>query len=192
MIKTLYRGGLVFLFLTAFFFIGGCNGNGPEYRPLSALDNPLPEDLSWCDEVVPKAVVWSAQQEKALASQGRALSPDELKTATQIGLRHSEKVRVVTVASLPMPEDSFLAGELKKLGFGATTAGGLTLGYVIMIHPKYEGEKWLIVHELVHVKQREQLGAEAFLRKYLLELRVVSYEKSSLEAKANKIMDEIN
>ncbi|MDX9973431.1 MAG: hypothetical protein RBU21_10640 [FCB group bacterium] len=157
---------------------------------LAALDHPSAEDAAWLDSVAPRAQAWYTEQEALLLQQGRQLSPEEMEIARRVGVQTPEKVRVVVLKEFPFPGDPALAKELKSLGFGSPQVGGFTMGYAILEKPKFKKERWLLAHELGHVGQRERMGTEAFVRRYLLEMRKVGYVRSPLEVEANAKMQE--
>ena len=168
---------------------GGCSFvRAPSAEELHAVEHPSHSDKAWCDAVAPKAVDWLTGQEVLLLPRGRPLSASEGEIARQMGVQHPERVRILVVSDFPLPEDSYLATEVKKLGFGSPQAGGRSMGYAVLVKPKFEGKRWLLAHELVHVGQRERMGTAEFVRRYLLELRLLGYKRSPLELEANKVM----
>jgi hypothetical protein len=46
-------------------------------------------------------------------------------------------------------------------------ADGLTIGRVVMIRKGHEGGRYLLAHELVHVRQYRERGIPGFLARYL-------------------------
>ena len=152
------------------------------------MEQPSAVDAEWLNSVAPRAVAWYAQQEAALLPRGRLLTPAEVQLARDMGVQRPEQVRVLVWSDFPFPDDPILAKELKGLGMGSRNVGGFGLGYVVLVKPKYDGERWLLAHELVHVAQRERLGTDAFVRRYLLELRVLGYARAPLELEANQLM----
>ena len=161
----------------------------PSSAEWKRLENPTADDLNWLNQVSPLMAQWMGKQEAVLATQGKSLTMEEMKIAQEIGVASPEKVRVLIINPIPSPQDSELSGAGGIFQPDSLSeAGGLTLGYLILIHPKYEKEKWILAHELVHVRQQEQMGKEAFCRRYLLELRTVGYQYSPLEVESEKIM----
>ena len=94
----------------------------------------------------------------------------------------------ITLRECPLPDDPELGRQVRALGLGSDDAGGFGRGYAVLIKPRFQSERWLLAHELVHVAQRERLGSEAFIRRYLLELKTVGYGRSPLEMEANRMM----
>ena len=165
----------------------GCSSvRPPSTEELHAIEQPSPANAAWLESLGPLAVAWFSEQEKELLPHGRPLNADEVKIARQMGVQHPDRVRVIIMREFPLPDDPILFKELKTLGLGSPLAGGRSLGYAVLIKPKYENQPWLLAHELVHVGQRERFGTEAFIRRYLLELRVFGYARAPLEIEANR------
>lgn len=179
----------VLLSVTLAASVGGC-GAAPALtaEDLRSIDQPSASDAGWLESVAPGALTWLLAQEATLSKQGRPLTADEIELARRMGVRRPEKVRVVVLASFPLPNEPRLAQEVRTLGLGSDDAGGFGMGYVVLLKPRLQSERWLLAHELVHVAQRERLGAQAFVRRYLLELRTVGYRRSPLEMEANRMM----
>jgi hypothetical protein len=171
--------------------LGGCAANlTPTSEELRAIEQPSAADVAWLDAVAPKATKWFLAQEASLVKRGRPLTAEETELARRMGVRRPEMVRVLVLAGFPLPDDPELSGQVKALGFGSDDAGGFSMGYAVLVKPRFQSERWLLAHELVHVSQRERLGSETFIRRYLLELRTVGYSRSPLEMEANRKMAE--
>ncbi len=154
------------------------------------MDQPSAADAAWLNTVAQKAIKWLLAQEARLLKQGRPLAADEMELARRMGVQHPEKVRVLVLAQFPFPDDPELASQAAALGLGSDQAGGFSMGYAVLVKPQFEGRRSLLAHELVHVAQRERLGIDAFIRRYLLELKTVGYSHSPLEMEANRMMRE--
>ena len=62
---------------------------------------------------------------------------------------------------------------------------GLTLRYGIFIRSDCWGDRWLIVHELVHTSQYEKLGGfSQFLKEYLHQCITIGYPEAPMEQEA--------
>ena len=169
----------------AFFLAAGCATiHAPTAEELRAVESPSPCNSAWVEALMPAAVEWFSGQEKAWLPNGRPLAPDEIVLARQLGVQYPERVRIVTAEYFPLPEDPLLREQTLAMGFNSPRAGGLSLGYAVLIKPKYANQRWLLAHELVHVAQRERMGTAAFLRRYLLEIHVLGYARAPLELEA--------
>jgi hypothetical protein len=138
-----------------------------------------------------RATEWFHEQEAALTQRGRPLTATEFDIARRAGVRHPEKVRVLVLAKFPLPSDPLLAQEAEVLGFGSEGEAGRSMGYAVLVKPRFQLSRQLLTHELVHVAQRERLGADGFVRRYLLELKVYGYDRSPMEAEANRKMNTV-
>lgn len=174
--------------LTALALAGCSLVRPPSADELRAVQQPSPENAAWADALAPRAAAWLTQQETRLFPRGRPLSAAETDLARRMGVQHPEQVRVLILTEFPVPSDPALARDARSFGYGSPQEGGRTMGYLILVKPRYVDESWLLAHELVHVGQQERLGSAAFIRRYLLELRVLGYRRSPLELEANHLM----
>jgi len=174
------------------FCMAGCSTvRTSNQEELRTVEQPSPANAAWVDSLAPLAVAWYSEQERVLLARGRPLDSEEEKMARQMGVQHPERVRVIVAQQFPFPDNPVLAEELRTLGFGSQREGGRSLGYAILIKPKYEKQRWLLAHELVHTAQRERLGTEPFIRRYLLELRILGHARAPLELEAAGLMKRI-
>lgn len=168
--------------------VGCSHVRPPSTEELQAVDQPTAAAAAWVDALAPRALAWLKQQETRLSSRGRPLSTTETELARRIGVQHPEQVRVLILTQFPVPADATLARDARTFGYGSPQEGGRTMGYLILVKPRFVDQSWLLAHELVHVAQQENLGQDAFIRRYLLELRVLGYRRSPLELEANRLM----
>jgi len=137
------------------------------------------------EALLPAACEWAAEQEARILKEGVPLSEDLLFAARLIPVEHPDEVRLLSVASVPMPEDSGLRTAAEEMAVITLDTAGITFGHGIFIRSDYWGDRDLVVHELVHVSQYERLGGIApLLRQYLHECLTVGYLKSPLEQEA--------
>ena len=85
---------------------------------------------------------------------------------------------------MPLPKNESLLFQMQRLGLDSPYFTGTTFGYGIWIATKAKGDKLLLSHELIHVKQMEEVGLDAFTRKYLLQLAIFGYKESPIEIEA--------
>lgn len=146
-------------------------------------DYPLtPEQF---EELLPLAVAWAEEQEEEILACGVPLSICQLADARAVGVARPERVRLLNVPLIPMPEHSVLraAGEATVLVSPSTA--GLTLRYGIYIRKDLVNDRALIAHELVHTGQYERRGSIlAFLRQYLHECLTIGYPAAPMEQEA--------
>lgn len=92
----------------------------------------------------------------------------------------------VVVDKLPKPDFS----ELREAGLGNfldKDIAGITYKNTYYIHRSAVGELRLHFHELVHVIQWKELGALAFLKRYIQEIQTFGYERAPLEKMAYQL-----
>lgn len=148
--------------------------NSPHTNVPPELESLLTLACSWCEE-----------QEQLILSNGAPLTPEETKWATQIGVSHPDRVRLLCVDELPQPENPTLQAAAKQYGFLSPATMGMSLRYGILIRREVWRQKSIIFHELVHTAQYERLGGmAAFLNQYLIECLTVGYHESPLEREA--------
>jgi len=134
--------------------------------------------------LLPKAVAWAEQQSEQIGRFGEPLTDEELLLASRMGVANPRRIRVLTVADVPRPEDPALLAFAESVGFLDREANGLTLGYGIFVRSGTRTPR-LISHECRHVFQYEQLRSiEEFLRVYLAQILQFGYWKAPLEEDA--------
>jgi hypothetical protein len=140
--------------------------------------------------LLPLAAEWVEQEEARILRDGVALTGVQQADARTVGVAQPERVRVLVVAKIPMPEHPalVLAGTEAGLLGGATI--GLSLRYGIYLKAGFETGRGLLAHELVHTAQYERLGSPlSFLRQYLGECLGVGYPEAPLEQEAIRLSE---
>ncbi len=134
--------------------------------------------------VAPRAAQWAAAMEARVLATGRTLTLDEMRDATQVGVRAPERIRIALVSSIEPPEDPELRAIAAEADLFGSWVAGLTLGYAVLIVIGHENRR-LLSHEFRHVCQYEQAGSiEAFLAEYLEQIATVGYAAAPLELDA--------
>jgi hypothetical protein len=135
--------------------------------------------------VLPLACVWIERQQRIALARGLPLSQSEFADASAIGVRRPAKVRLLEVSRIPLPDGRLVRSIALATGLLSTQAAGLAVGYGILVQTHHWRERFLIVHELVHVMQYERLGGvRPFLRAYISECLRFGYSGASLELEA--------
>ena len=138
--------------------------------------------------LLPLACHWAAAQEEHILANGEALSGAKLADARLVGVLHPERVRLLCVPEIPIPEHPTLRAAAQATEFITARTRGLTLRYGIFIRSDCRGDRALVVHELAHVAQYERLGGfEPFLRQYLSEYLTIGYPAGPMEQEAIEI-----
>lgn len=141
--------------------------------------------ISQFDKLLPLAVKWATAVEARILQEGIPLTQESLADARAIGLREPERVRLLALARVPMPDNLTLRTAAAAIQFLTPATRGLTLRYGIFIRQDCWGDRRLVAHELVHTAQYERLGGiESFLRQYLLECLQIGYPAAPLEQEA--------
>lgn len=147
-----------------------------DFHPLS------PEHL---EELLPLAASWAEEEEKRILADGVALTEEQLADATRVGVTQPQRVRLLMVSAIPMPEDPLLRAAGEATGLLSPFTAGLTLRYGIFVRCDFIEDRRLIAHELVHTGQYERFGSvAAFLRQYLTECVTMGYPAAPLEQEA--------
>ncbi|MEZ8144214.1 hypothetical protein A1OQ_15760 [Enterovibrio norvegicus FF-162] len=148
--------------------------------------NPPQELTEGVNKLMPAAnnFVHNAQDE-ALKN-GIPLTDAEMTIAKVMGVQQPEKVRVYYVDKLPAPKDPELLEVAKSVGYTNPNMAGYTYGYGVWIKKRYKTQPDLLPHELVHVKQAEELGLTEQTRQYLMQMFVYGYYNAPMETEARK------
>ncbi|MEM8908032.1 MAG: hypothetical protein AAGD05_09325, partial [Bacteroidota bacterium] len=114
----------------------------------------------------PQICDWAQQQEQFIIRHGVPLSPDQQIDAYQIGVQQIKQVRLLKVDQMPSaPLDASRKHLLASLPLLSSSTIGLTFRYGIYIRADHWGRRSLVIHELVHTRQYEQLGGfSSFLK----------------------------
>lgn len=135
--------------------------------------------------LAPKAIAWAQGLAGEAAARGAPLSAPLLKIARHAGVRAPQKIRVVVVDEIPLPDDPTLKGAALSVGLSQSDAAGMTLGYAVFLRRGYENDLRVASHEFRHVAQYEACGGIAgFLGVHLADLVAFGYEDSPFEVDA--------
>ena len=141
--------------------------------------------LAQFERLIPLAARWAEALEARVLREGVPLSEEETADARALGVREPERVRLLCLASVPMPEDVTLRAAAAAVQFLTPATRGLALRYGIFVRADCWRERGLIAHELAHTAQYEQLGGiEPFLRQYLGECLTIGYPAAPMEQEA--------
>ena len=134
------------------------------------------------EALLPLACQWAAAQEQRILAQGEPLSDLELADARRIGVAAPERVRLLYVPEIPIPEHPALRAAAEETQLISPLTGGLTLRYGIFIRSDCRFHRAMVVHEFGHTVQYERFGGfEPFLRQYLFECLTVGYPEAPME-----------
>ena len=135
--------------------------------------------------LLPLACAWAEEQEKIILRDGVPLSPTQIGDAQKIGVVKPEKVRLLSVSNIPMPENPVLRAAAAAVHLITPQTIGMTLRYGIFIRTDCWSDRRLVFHELVHTMQYERLGGiQQFLQQYLAECINIGYPAAPMEQEA--------
>jgi hypothetical protein len=145
----------------------------------------MPRSPQQFETLLPLACVWAEEQERFILREGSCLSATQNADAESIGIAYPDRVRLLSVHAIPLPDDPALREAAMATQLITPNTAGLTLRYGIFIRSDYWGDRALVFHELVHTWQYERLGGfEPFLRQYLHECITIGYPASPMEQEA--------
>ncbi len=134
------------------------------------------------ETLLPLACQWAAAQEQRILAQGEPLSDSELADARRVGVAAPERVRLLYVPEIPIPEHPALRAAAEETQLISPLTGGLTLRHGIFIRSDCRFHRAMIVHEFGHTAQYERFGGfEPFLRQYLFECLTAGYPEAPME-----------
>jgi len=135
--------------------------------------------------LLPLACLWAEEQERIILRDGVPLSAVQTTDAKSIGVAHPERVRLLKVVRIPIPEHPALRAAAGSTQLISPDTAGLTLRYGIFIRTDCWGARPLVFHELVHTLQYERLGGfQQFLEQYLYECITIGYPAAPMEQEA--------
>ena len=134
------------------------------------------------ETLLPLACEWAAAQEQRILATGEALSNTMLGDARLVGVAAPERIRLLYVPEILIPDDPALRAAVQETQFLSPLTRGLTLRYGIFIRSDCRSERTMVIHELAHTAQYERLGGfEPFLRQYLFECLTIGYPEAPME-----------
>lgn len=139
------------------------------------------------------AYQWAKSQEAYILKYGATLSPRQLADAGRAGVQDPERVRVLVVDRIPLPDDMELADAARRAQIITDASRGVAIGYGIIIRADSWQNRELLLHQLVHVAQCERSGGlESFVAEYLHDRRTSpDFSVGTLEDEARGLAREI-
>ena len=142
--------------------------------------------------LLPLACDWAAAQEQRILATGEALSETMLDYAGLVGVAIPERVRLLYVPEIPIPDDPVLSAAVEETQFLSPLTRGLTLRYGIFIRSDCKSDRTIVIHELGHTAQYERLGGfEPFLRRYVFECLTIGYPTAPMEQEVIQLTERI-
>jgi hypothetical protein len=150
-------------------------------------------DQETFENLLPHAYQWTQAQEELVLAHGIPLSPQQVADARLAGVRDCERVRILIVDRIPLPESGELAEAARRTRIITEDTRCVGFGHAIMIRAEAWGDRELLLHNLVHVAQCERSGGlEQWIRLYLLDRQTsASFTLGTLEEEARRMAREI-
>ena len=140
--------------------------------------------------LLPVGCAWLAAQERRVLAEGIPLSAAQLADARALGIVHPDRIRLLCLPRIPLPHNRLVRWIGIRTGTLSTETVGLSARYGIFLRTPYHEDRHLLVHELTHTRQYEQLGGiRPFLRRYLHECLTVGYHGAPMEWEAIEAAD---
>ena len=134
------------------------------------------------------ATVWAWWHSMRIVGEGRQLDEGETALAVMLGIPSPDKVRIMEVDNIPNPLERItrLVGGLSGRKW-VTDVDGITLDFCIYVRKSAACSMELIAHELVHVRQYEEMQAVwMFMREYVFQCLAHGYYHAPLEVEARR------
>lgn len=150
-------------------------------------------DQETFEQLLPLAYHWAKAQEEFVLAHGTPLSPQHMADARLAGVRDCERVRMLVVDRIPLPEGGDLAEAARRTHIITEDTRCVGFGHAVMIRAEAWGDRELLVHNFVHVAQCERSGGlEQWVQQYLFDRQTsASFTVGSLEEEARRIAREI-
>ena len=145
------------------------------------------------ESLLPLAYHWAKAQEELILARGVPLGPQQITDARLAGVRNCERIRVLVVDRIPLPEDPQLAAATRLVHIITPSTRCVGFGHAIIIRADGWGDRELLAHNLVHIAQCERSGGlEPWVREYLMDRRnCPRFSVGPLEEEARKRAREI-
>jgi hypothetical protein len=150
-------------------------------------------DQETFEQLVALAYQWAKAQEEFVLAHGIPLSPQQLADARRAGVRDCDRIRVLVVDRIPLPETGDLAEAAQRTPIVTPDTRCVGVGHAIMIRAEAWGDRELLVHNLVHIAQCERSGGlEQWVQEYLFDRQnSAAFTAGILEEEARRMAREI-
>ena len=150
-------------------------------------------DQETFEDLLPLAYQWARAQEEFVLAHGMALQTQQLSDARLAGVRDCERIRVLVVDRIQLPEDARLVEATRRVRVLTEDTRCTGFGHAIIIRADAWGDRELLLHNLVHIAQCERSGGlEPWIREYLSNrITCPDFTVGTLEEEARRIAREI-
>ncbi|MEM9715707.1 MAG: hypothetical protein AAF826_04240 [Pseudomonadota bacterium] len=177
------------LFIIPILFLAACNAtyNAPPVTAQQAalIANPTPEVLAQVEKELPAFLAEDDFVERVTAAVGRPLDAREMQIARLVGIKHPEKVRIAVVPRIPSQNRQQAISNATGVAFPAKAITGR---YSIIFAKPFADDLEVLTHELVHVRQYEELGNEGMARRVVIE-RIVLRGKTVIPIETEAVFE---
>lgn len=146
--------------------------------------NPSLMVSKYIDLITPAAVAFARKSEREALQHGVPLNAHQLKIAQRAGVKNPRKVRLYYVDEFPLPADRRLKVAARRLAYTVPNMAASAFGYGVRLKKDQKYNDSLLAHELVHVRQAEQMGLLKHTREYLLQMLFYGYYAAPMEEEA--------
>lgn len=142
--------------------------------------------------LLPQYIEWAHETDQKGLKAGIPLNEKERLLASEIGIKHPEKVRIVYVDQVPYPYENLalkIFGEAVGLIGEGIINNAQVFGYSIYARRDFVLNRPKLAHELVHVLQIERASLDEVVTQHFFDMAQYGYDKAPLEveaAEANK------
>ena len=150
-------------------------------------------DQETFEYLVPLAFAWVKAQEKLVLERGIPLGPQQIADACRAGIQDCNRVRVLIVDRIPLPDHGELAEATRRAQIINDGTRCVGFGHAIMIRADAWGDRELLLHNLVHIAQCERSGGlKPWIRQYLSDrVNCPKFSFGPLEEEARRLAREI-
>ncbi|MEO5719930.1 MAG: hypothetical protein ABIR71_00485 [Chthoniobacterales bacterium] len=150
-------------------------------------------DQEKLNRLAPLALQWAETQEALILKYGTPLRPAQVADAQRVGVKDVDRVRVLVVDRIPIPDDEEMADAARRAHVITDASPAIAVGHGIIIRADSWQNREVLVHALVHVAQCERSGGLAkFLMEYLTDRNdSADFSLGSIEDEARQLAREI-
>jgi hypothetical protein len=133
------------------------------------------------------ACQWAAAQEQRICSHGQALSDAQLADARLVGVAEPERVRLLYVPEIPIPERPALRAAADATQLISPLTGGLTHWGMAFSYVRIADliERWSCTSSDTLLNMKRLGGFEPFLRQYLSQCLTIGYPEAPMEQRSH-------
>jgi hypothetical protein len=151
-------------------------------------------DQQMLEALLPLAYEWAKSTEEFVLSHGHPLGTTHAYDARLAGVKDCDRVRVLVVDRIPLPENQELAEAARRIRIITEDTRCMGFGHALLIRADAWNDRELILHNLVHIAQSQRAGGlENWVRDYLCNRTTCAdFTVGSLEEEARRIAHEIH